>query len=49
MYSLSTRAVRSITRDTRRTYFGRRATGRNMLAGRSNANRNAIDASLAGY
>jgi hypothetical protein len=49
MNSLPTRTVRSVTRDSRRTCFGRRATGRNLLAGRSNANRAAIAASLAGF
>lgn len=49
MNSLPTRVVRSITRDSHRTCFGRRATGRNMLAARCNARAAAITASLAGF
>lgn len=48
-HSLPTRVVRSVTRDGRRGCFGRRVTGRNMLAGRSNARSAAIIASLAGF
>lgn len=49
MSTLPTRVVRSVARDAHRTHYVRRATGRNMLAGRGNANRNAITASLAGF
>jgi hypothetical protein len=50
MNALPTRVVRSITRESHRTHFVRaRLTGRNMLAGRGNAQRNAIAASLAGF
>lgn len=49
MNTLPTRYTRSVVRDQRRTCFGRRATGRNMLAARGNATRAAIAASLAGF
>lgn len=49
MNTLPTRVTRSVVRDHRRSCFGRRATGRYLLAGRANADRNAIAASLAGF
>lgn len=49
MNALPTRVARSIGRESNRTHYVRRATGRNMLAGRGNANRAAITASLAGF
>lgn len=49
MHSLPIRVTRSVTRDHHRTCFGRRVTGRNMLAGRSNARAAAIAASIAGF
>lgn len=48
-HPLPTRVTRSVVRDGRRTCFSRRVTGRNMLAGRSNARSAAITASLAGF
>ena len=49
MNSLPTRVTRSVTRETRPGCFSRRATGRNMLAGRGTARAAAIAASLAGF